>query len=94
MLHDRERDQQRLQIEGFRGGVVLGEIDEGMVGALGQRRAGMGRQADDRRAPATCSRRRTSTLSFVVPEREGMTAIDRRPRWREPLRTSSAERSV
>ena len=38
MAHDRKCDEQRLQIEGFAGRIVLGEIHEDMIATLAERR--------------------------------------------------------
>ena len=47
MRHDRERDQQGLQIEGLGRRVVLGEVDEGMVRLLAERRVLVADERDD-----------------------------------------------
>ena len=48
-LHCRQRGDQRGDIEHLAGGVVLGEVDEGMVGAPGQGRLGMAGDGNHRR---------------------------------------------
>src|ERR1700693_2325731 len=62
MPHDRQRDQQGLQVEGFAGGVVLGEIHERLIGAPGERRIGMANERQSRCTPRLAVLERSDAL--------------------------------
>ena len=69
MRHDGERDQQRLQIEGLGGRVVLGEVDEGVVGLLAEWRILVADQGDDGGATGLAELQRRHRFTCGARER-------------------------